>query len=103
MLPRLAKPGEFGRTATINKEGGRDHWPGAMTLLFAGAGMKVGQVIGATDSRAMYPTTRPYSPGDVLATIYDFLGISSGIEFHDATGRPVPLLPEGRPIAELYG
>lgn len=95
--------GEFGRTATINKEGGRDHWPGAMTLLFAGGGMKVGQVIGATDSRSMYPTTRPYSPGDVLATIYDFLGISTGIEFRDPTGRPVPLLPEGNPIAELKG
>lgn len=95
--------GEFGRTATINKEGGRDHWPGAMSLLFSGGGMKVGQIIGATDSRAMYPTTRPYSPGDVLATIYDFLGISTDIDFHDATGRPVALLPEGRPIAELYG
>lgn len=98
----LVVSGEFGRTATINKEGGRDHWPGAMTLLFAGGGMRVGQVIGATDSRAMYPTTRPYSPGDVLATIYDFLGIARDVEFKDATGRPLPLLPEGHPIAELH-
>ena len=94
--------GEFGRTATINKEGGRDHWPGAMSLLFAGGGMKVGQVIGATDSRAMYPTSRPYSPGDVLATVYNFLGISTEGEFRDATNRPLTILPEGRPIAELW-
>lgn len=74
-----------------------------MTVLFAGGGLQVGQAIGETDARGMHPKTRPYSPGDVLATVYDFLGIDATREFPDAAGRPLPILPEGRPIAELKG
>ena len=95
--------GEFGRTPTINKDAGRDHWPGAFSVLFAGGGLRVGQVLGATDARGAYPITRPYSPGDVLATAYDFLGIDTTQEFHDLSGRPLRILPEGSPIAELRG
>jgi hypothetical protein len=98
----LLVSGEFGRTPKINPQAGRDHWPGAFSVLFAGGGMNVGRVIGATDRQAMYPVTHPYSPGDVLATVYDFLGIDTGQVFHDRLGRPVPILPEGRPIAELW-
>ncbi|MBX9792242.1 MAG: DUF1501 domain-containing protein [Pirellulales bacterium] len=94
--------GEFGRTPTINSQAGRDHWPGAMSILFAGGGLRVGHVIGATDSRAVQPITRPYSPGDVLATVYMFLGIDTRQEFSDYSGRPRPLLDEGEPIAELF-
>jgi uncharacterized protein (DUF1501 family) len=93
--------GEFGRTPAINSQAGRDHWPGAMSILFAGGGLRVGHVIGATDSRALQPVTRPYSPGDVLATVYKFLGIDTRLEFSDYSGRPRPLLGEGEPIAEL--
>lgn len=95
--------GEFGRTPKINANAGRDHWPRAMSVLFAGGGLGGGQAIGATDSRAMYPTTRPYSPGDVLATVYRFLGIPTGQEFADEAGRPLPILNEGVPIPELFG
>lgn len=98
----LLVSGEFGRTPKINPQAGRDHWPGAFSVLFAGGGMNVGRVIGATDRQAMYPVTHPYSPGDVLATIYDFLGIDTKQIFHDRLGRPVPILPEGQPIAELW-
>jgi hypothetical protein len=93
--------GEFGRTPKINAQAGRDHWPGAFSVLFAGGGLKVGQVIGATDRRAMYPITHPYSPGDVLATVYHFLGIDTRQEFHDRSGRPIRVLGEGQPIREL--
>ena len=93
--------GEFGRTPKINAQAGRDHWPGAFSVLFAGGGLKVGQVIGATDSHAMHPITHPYSPGDVLATVYNFLGIDTRQEFHDRSGRPIRILGEGRPISEL--
>jgi len=97
----LLVSGEFGRTPTINPQAGRDHWPGAFSVLFAGGGLRVGQVIGATDDRAAYPVSHAYSPGDVLATVYHFLGIDSRIEFQDRSGRPMRILPEGRPIAEL--
>jgi hypothetical protein len=93
--------GEFGRTPKINAQAGRDHWPGAFSVLFAGGGLKVGQAIGATDSHAMHPITHPYSPGDVLATVYNFLGIDTRQEFHDRSGRPIKVLDEGRPISEL--
>jgi hypothetical protein len=93
--------GEFGRTPLINAQAGRDHWPGAFSVLFAGGGLKVGQVVGATDSRAMYPLTHPHSPGDVLATLYRFLGIDTDHAFQDRSGRPIPVLGEGRPIPDL--
>src|SRR4051812_10410204 len=67
--------GEFGRTPAINKDKGRDPWAPAGSLLFAGAGVRGGQVIGATDKHGAYPTKRPVAPADVACTIYDALGI----------------------------
>jgi hypothetical protein len=93
--------GEFGRTPRINPTAGRDHWPGAMSVVFAGGGLKMGQMIGATDSRAEYPTARAVGPQDVLATMYQVLGINYRHEFHDAAQRPIPILNDGRPIEEL--
>lgn len=95
--------GEFGRTPTINPSAGRDHWPGAATVLFAGGGIRAGQVIGATDRKAAAPVTHPYSPGDVLATAYRVLGIDPRQTFVDGVGRHVPILPEGTAIGELWG
>ncbi len=93
--------GEFGRTPKINPQAGRDHWPGAFSVLFSGGGMRVGQVIGATDSHAAFPTSDPFTPGDVLSTMYNFLGINPAREFRDRAGRPLRILPEGKPIAAL--
>jgi hypothetical protein len=95
--------GEFGRTPRINTTAGRDHWPGAMSVVFAGGGLRMGQIIGATDSRAEHPTARAVGPQDVLATMYHVLGIDYRHEFHDAAQRPILVLNEGRPIAELIG
>jgi hypothetical protein len=61
----------------------------------------MGQVIGSTDARAEHPTSRTAGPQDVLATMYHVLGIDYHHEFHDAAQRPIPILNEGRPIAEL--
>jgi hypothetical protein len=95
--------GEFGRTPQINKDGGRDHWPGANCVLFSGGGIRVGQVIGETDPQGAFPITQRYTPGDVLATVYRFLKINPEQQFRDANLlRPMPVLPEGRPIAALY-
>lgn len=96
--------GEFGRTPQINKDGGRDHWPGTSCVLFSGGGMKVGQMIGQTDSTAAFPITRSYTPGDVHSTVYRHLGIDPHYQFRDANlQRPIHVLPEGSPINELMG
>jgi hypothetical protein len=93
--------GEFGRTPRINKDAGRDHWPGAMSVVFSGGGLKMGQMIGSTDPKAEYPKTRAAGPQDVLATMYHVLGIDYRHEFYDGGQRPVPILNEGKPIEEL--
>lgn len=94
--------GEFGRTPQINKDAGRDHWPGAACVLFSGGGIRVGRMIGETDRQGAFPITHPYSPGDVLSTVYHFLGIDHHHNFANRTGRLFPVLKEGRPIRELY-
>ena len=93
--------GEFGRTPRINPAAGRDHWPGAMSVVYAGGGLRMGQVVGSTDSRAEYPTSRPCSPGCLLATMYHVLGIDIHHTFYDPAQRPMPVLNEGRAIEEL--
>ncbi len=96
--------GEFGRTPRLshNANGtGRDHWPQAYTALVSGGGLKMGQVIGATNSKAEYPTERPYSPQDLLHTVYRHLGIDPQQTFPDLNQRPVRILEEGRGIREL--
>jgi hypothetical protein len=96
--------GEFGRTPRItyaNGRPGRDHYPQAMSILVSGGGMRMGQVIGATDAKGSAPKTRPLSPEDLLATIFHFLGINPKQEFRDFTGRPLAILAEGEPIREL--
>jgi len=93
--------GEFGRTPKINKDAGRDHWPGAMSVLYAGGGLKMGQTIGTTNALAEYPTTKPATPGCVLSTMYHALGIDHKHVFFDHAQRPMPVLSEGEPIREL--
>jgi uncharacterized protein (DUF1501 family) len=98
--------GEFGRTPRISyyapKDAhGRDHWPDAYTALISGGGLKMGQVVGATNSKSEFPTERPYTPRDLLATVYRHLGIDGQQSLPDFAGRPVPILAEGAPIAEL--
>lgn len=92
---------EFGRTPKINKYGGRDHWGAAGSLFFTGAGTKQGQVIGATDRQAAFPTTRPYGPADIAASIYEALGIDPDHRLPSKSGRPMPVLDHGQAIAEL--
>ena len=93
--------GEFGRTPRINPGAGRDHWPGAMSVVFAGGGLRMGQAIGETDSKAEYPISKPYSPGCVLSTMYHVLGVDYRHVFYDQAQRPLPVLAEGSPIPEL--
>jgi uncharacterized protein (DUF1501 family) len=97
--------GEFGRTPTINKEGGRDHWPRVSCALLAGGGMKHGQVIGATDRLGGEASERPVAFGEVFATLYHNLGIDvNKVTIPDFTGRPQFLVDSGyQPMKELVG
>lgn len=96
--------GEFGRTPKINGNGGRDHWAPVQSALVSGGGMRMGQVIGATDKDAGHAIERPVHYRDVLATIYDNLGIDPHEFIRDINDRPVSLLPgDARPIRELAG
>jgi hypothetical protein len=88
--------GEFGRTPRISSPGGRgapgrDHWAPCFFGLFAGGGVRGGQVIGRSDRIAAYPATTPYSPDDVGATVYHALGVDPSVEVRDRLGRPVRL------------
>jgi hypothetical protein len=109
--------GEFGRTPRISYvassgageasaaagivQPGRDHWPHANSMIFAGGGIQTGQVIGATDPRGEEAVSRQVGPGDFLATIYRHLGIDLDTTIMSREGRPTPILSSGKPIHEL--
>lgn len=106
----LVVTGEFGRTPRIEntvgsqtgvKQPGRDHWPQAMSLLVSGGGLRMGQVIGSTNSRGEHPKDCPMTPNDLWATVYQHLGIDPERTFPDYQGRPMPILPFGKPIPGL--
>jgi hypothetical protein len=94
--------GEFGRTPVINKDAGRDHWGPAASLIFAGAGVRGGKVIGATDRTGAAVVDRPVRPADVASTIFTALGIDPHKMIHMPDGRPVHVLTEGEVVRELY-
>ena len=94
--------GEFGRTPKVNKDVGRDHWGHAGVMLFAGAGVQPGRIIGATDKTGSYVTDRPVKPSDVCCTVYEALGIDSHKMLLTPEGRPTHILDDGEVIKELY-
>jgi uncharacterized protein (DUF1501 family) len=93
--------GEFGRTPKVNPQGGRDHWGPCFFALFAGAGVRGGQVIGKSDKIGAYPTMNPFAPDDVGATVYQVLGIDPSSEVRDRQNRPTQL-NRGTPIDALF-
>jgi hypothetical protein len=95
--------GEFGRTPKISDQVGRDHWPRVACALLAGGGMKMGQIIGATDRLGGEPVDRPVRFQEVFATLYHNLGIDlSRTTIPDLHGRPQYLVePDVRPLSEL--
>jgi hypothetical protein len=98
----LVVMGEFGRTPKFNKDAGRDHWAPAGSLLFAGAGVKPGLVLGKTDKQGAYATQRPVAPADVAYTIFDSLGIDPRKQLVAPDGRPIEILDKGEPVNELF-
>jgi hypothetical protein len=94
--------GEFGRTPKVNKDGGRDHWPHAMSVLMAGAGIPGGQIVGATDAKGYYASDNVYRPEDFAASVYTKMGVDPHQTLHTTVGRPVSLVNNGRLIKELF-
>src|SRR5262249_31646873 len=81
--------GEFGRTPRIHTGAGRGHWPQVSCALLAGGGMKTGQVIGSTNRLGEYAKDRPVTFGEIIATLYQNLGINpETATINDPTGRP---------------
>jgi uncharacterized protein (DUF1501 family) len=101
--------GEFGRTPKLGyitssagaEKDGRDHWPFCYTVMFAGAGIPGGTIIGASDKQGAYPSEEPMKPEDLTATIYTAMGIPPETELIDPEGRPL-LLMTGQPITKLW-
>jgi hypothetical protein len=97
----LVITGEFGRTPRVNPSAGRDHWAPLSTLALAGGGLRMGQVVGESNSKAEEPRTTPITPQDLMATVFHVLGIPADLHYNDPSGRPTPMIDGGRPIAEL--
>ncbi len=97
----LVITGEFGRTPRINGGAGRDHWAPLSTLALAGGGLKMGQVVGESSEKAEIPKTTPITPQDLMATVFHVLGMPQDLSYKDQTGRPIPMINGGKPIAEL--
>ncbi len=95
--------GEFGRTPKINPAGGRDHHPGVWTMLIGGGPIQGGRVVGESDELGYTPKSRPVSPGEVAATIYQGLGLDPHRELPGPQSRPMPLADYSlRAIKELF-
>lgn len=93
--------GEMGRSPKVNAKAGRDHWPQCGFSLLAGGGVKQGTIYGATDKIAAYPTVNPVHPTDLIATVYQLLGIDPHLMVPDRMGRPHAIARGGEPIHEI--
>lgn len=96
--------GEMGRTPKINNRGsgGRDHWPDVYSVMLAGGGLTRGRLLGSSSRNGEKPGDRPVHVRDVLATIYHQLGIDPARHIRDSQNRPISILPESRPVHELF-
>jgi hypothetical protein len=100
--------GEFGRAPLVAREKsfagtspGRKHWAAVYSIVLAGAGVGRGKVVGSSDRRGAYPSTVPYSPADVAATLLAALGIDPESHYRDALDRPFQVA-QGKVIRALY-
>ncbi len=94
--------GEFGRTPKINADAGRDHWSKAFSIVLAGGGVAGGRAIGSTDATASEVKDDPVQVEDLIATIYERVGIDPTKEYHTPIGRPVKLSNGGKVITKLF-
>ena len=89
------------RLSNFKGQPGREHWGRSMSVLLSGGSMRMGQAVGSTTAKGDEPDNHPLTPNDLLATLYDYFGVPLETQFADHFGRPIPVLPHGRPIDEL--
>lgn len=99
----VAVLGDFGRSPKINAAAGRDHWNYCYSVLMAGGGFKRGYVHGASDRSGAFPARDALTPAELLATLYQQLGIPPDTLLHDQLGRPHRLVPTGNAQPALIG
>jgi hypothetical protein len=94
--------GEFGRTPKFKPDGGREHYSEGWLVGLSGAGVRTGQVIGATDHDGVHVTDRPVGVGDLFMTFCHVLGIDPAEEYVTADRRPLKIVEHGEVIRELF-
>lgn len=95
--------GEMGRTPSVNRSGGRDHWSTLFPALLAGGGVRGGMLHGESDADGAYPATAAVRPEELAATIYHALGIDPHVRLPDRQGRPVPIIEDAGPLMHVFG
>jgi uncharacterized protein (DUF1501 family) len=95
--------GDFGRTPKVNPSAGRDHWSTAGVVTMGGGGVRMGEVVGATNALGEVVVDSPVRPQDIAATIYTALGVPLHTWYRSHDGRPIELVPTGRPVRQLIG
>jgi hypothetical protein len=94
--------GEFGRMPRINLTAGREHYPQAFSVVMAGAGVKGGRVVGATDNRGVEVSERPVSVEDLFCTFCQGLGLNPRHESQSNVGRPIKIVEHGEAVKEVF-
>ena len=94
--------GEFGRTPTINDNGGRDHWSEAFSAVLAGGGIRGGQAFGSSDEKGATVKDRPVTVPDLFATLLSAFGVDGSKTYQTPEGRPIKLADKGRVVSELF-
>ena len=98
----LVITGEFGRTPKINNKGGRDHWGNLCTLAFAGGGLKMGQVVGASNKTVSEPARDQVTSNQLLGTVmHSLLDIPNLRLRTDLPGDIQRVITSSRPIPQL--
>jgi hypothetical protein len=92
--------GEFGRTPTINMQGGRDHFPAAWTCVFGGGGIKGGQAYGKTSEGGEEVVEGKVDVPDILATLSAAVGVDPEEKNISEQGRPIKIA-DGTPIRDI--
>ena len=95
--------GEFGRTPRVNVAAGRDHYPHAFNVALAGAGVRGGRVVGATDKEGVEVVERPTTVPDLFCTFCKALAINPREENQSDVGRPLKIVETGSAVEEVFG
>ncbi|HBG28826.1 MAG: hypothetical protein A2Y10_03590 [Planctomycetes bacterium GWF2_41_51] len=97
--------GEFGRTPKIQWEapwnGGRGHYGNCFCSLVAGGGFRGGKVVGESDGTGAEAVKCPIYPKDLIASMYELLGIDPEGQLPNPMGLKTQVMPESKRLKEI--